>query len=584
MIGNTEKRQIGGWTKALFILSLGILCLLFFAFIQPYHLLHEEQMQLFLFSSDYFLSYFSKPGWLSCYIGDFLTQFYYIKGVGALVIFLVLGATLLLLSGVFSGLGKREHGLYAVIPVLLEWSLQLDSAHSLSSSIAFLLALSCFLLYTLIKKPHRAGIFSLITAPLLYSMAGGYFLTFILLVIVYDLAKRRFSSFPYWLLLIGEGIALPLLLRTYYLLTVEQAFLYPSNQPTAFLPTLVLIGLLIGFGISLPKRSFRYQRKEQIVLFICALCAIINLFVNINQEKEKLLALDSEAYFGHWETVSAKAESYQMRSPVATYFTNLARLKQGVLPDSLLSAYQPFTSGLFIPVGPQSTPLEILFSGEIYYQLGDMNMAQHATMLAMIFSPQHRSARLVKRLTEINLIIGDTAAVDKYLRILDKTLFYADYATNIRQIMQERDSNDWLAGKRSQIATSDTIRMASDAVASLTLLIESHPENKEALDYLLCYHLLNKDIQSFLAIYDQWYKGREYDLPKLYGEALLIALARQKVPAKVLESYQIPQELTTDFLAYTKEYQEAAGDGTGLQEKYAKTYWFYYHYAQIKEA
>lgn len=583
MIRQENEIHIGSLTRITLVLSLGVLCFLFFFFIQPYHLLYEEQMQLFLFSSDYFLSYLTKPGWLACYAGDFLTQFYYIKGGGATIISLVLGLELFLLSSIFSRIGKRENGLYAVIPVLIQWFLYLDPDYRLSSSIAFLFALCFFLFYTCIKKQHVAGMVAVLSAPVLYTMIGGHFLTFILLVIVFDIVCRRFSSFPYWLLLIGEGIACPLLLREYYLLTIRQAFFYPADKIISLLPTLLLICLLIGYILSLQKRSFRYHQKEVGVLSVLILALILNVFINTDRNREKLLALDSETYFGHWESVSDKAESYQMQDPVVTYFTNLAWMKQGVLPEKLMSAYQPFTNGMFIPVGPQSTPLEILFSGEVYFQLGDMNMAQHATMLAMIFSPQHRSSRLIKRLTEINLIIGDTAAVDKYLRILDKTLFYADYATGIRQIMKENDENLWLTEKRSYIAAHDTLRMAADAVASLTMLIESNPQNKAALDYLLCYHLLNKNIAGFLSAYDTWYKESEYDLPRLYGEGLLIGLAQQKASAKVLESYKIPNELTTDFLSYTKRYQEAEGDGTELQDQYGKSYWFYYHYAQMKK-
>lgn len=583
MIGQDREIRIGGLARMAFVLSLGLLCLLFFLFIQPYHLLYDEQMQLFLFTSDYFISYFGKPAWLACYTGDFLTQFYYLKGGGAVVLSLVLGLELLLLLGVFSRFGKRDNWLYAVLPVLMDWYLHTGISYRLSSSIALIIALFVFLLYSFLRNRKLAFFSGLLMTPLLYNLIGGHFITFILLVILYDISKFRYLSFPYWLLLAGIGTGLPLLVREYFLLTTGQAYFYPAGSAGLFYPVFLLSGLLIFYLISLRNNSFRYQRKELTVLFIMVVLLIVNIFANAGYNREKILCLDSETYFGNWEKVSEKAGSYEMKTPLTSYFMNVAWMKQGVLPDKLMSGYQPFVEGMFIPVGPQSTPLEILFSGEIYFQLGDMNMAQHSTMLAMIFSPQKRSSRLVKRLTEINLIIGDTAAADKYLRILDKTLFYRRYASNMRQAMREGEGNAWLAGKRSNIAAYDTLRVASDAVASLTMLLESNPGNKEALDYLLCYHLLNKNIPAFMTVYDKWYKGKEYALPRLYAEALLIGLARQKIPAKVLATYAIPDELTTAFLDYTKKYQEAEGDGTGLQESYKDTYWFYYHYAQMKE-
>ncbi|MDD4514126.1 DUF6057 family protein [Massilibacteroides sp.] len=583
MVGNQDEIRIGGLFELALILILGVSCLLFFLYVIPYHLLYEEQMQLFLFSSDYFLSYFSKPGWLACYIGDFLTQFYYIKGGGAIVISGVLGVVLLMLFLVFSRVGKRDSWLYIVLPVLALWFLHTETNYRLSSTIAFFLALFFFLLYSLIQKQHKAGITGLLLSIFLYSFIGSHFLTFIFLVVIFDLSKRRYSSFPYWLFLVVIGICCPLFCREYYLLTVRQAFLYPMNTLYGFLPSLFLVGLFMIYILSSDNKSFRYQQKESGILLLFTVAFMAGIFLNINQTREKLLSLDIETYSENWEKVSRKAESYQMKNPVATYFTNIAWMKQGILPDKLLSCYQPFSEGMFIPVGPHSNPLEITFSGEIYYQLGDMNMAQHSTMLAMTFSPQSRSARLIKRLAEINLVIGDTAAVNKYLRILDKTLFYTSYASNMRTIMEEGEQNPWLMQKRSLIATYDTLRTAADATASLTMLIESNPSNKAALDYLLCYHLLNKNIPSFMEAFDKWYKEKEYPLPKFYSEALLIGLAQKKVSAKTLESYHIPNELTATFMTYTKRYQEAEGNGVGLQKDYGDTYWFYYHYAQKKK-
>jgi hypothetical protein len=68
------------------IISLSSLaCLVFFGVFYRYHIFFEEQLQVFLVTGDYFLSYLSKPAFLSSYAGDFLTQFYYLQWGGALV-------------------------------------------------------------------------------------------------------------------------------------------------------------------------------------------------------------------------------------------------------------------------------------------------------------------------------------------------------------------------------------------------------------------------------------------------------------------------------------------------------------------
>ena len=68
------------------ILLWGVLCWAFFQFCYPCHFFYQEQNQIFLLSSDYLATYFSKPAWLACLAGDFLTQFYYYIYAGAVIL------------------------------------------------------------------------------------------------------------------------------------------------------------------------------------------------------------------------------------------------------------------------------------------------------------------------------------------------------------------------------------------------------------------------------------------------------------------------------------------------------------------
>jgi hypothetical protein len=65
--------------KAGSVMMFAILCIAFFQFFYPYHLFIKEQLQLFLFTSEYFISYLSKPASLASYLGDFFTQFFYLR-------------------------------------------------------------------------------------------------------------------------------------------------------------------------------------------------------------------------------------------------------------------------------------------------------------------------------------------------------------------------------------------------------------------------------------------------------------------------------------------------------------------------
>ena len=128
-------------------------------------------------------------------------------------------------------------------------------------------------------------------------------------------------------------------------------------------------------------------------------------------------------------------------------------------------------------------------------------MAEHCAMLSMIFSPRNSGSRMIKRLAEINLVNGDDEAALKYLRILDKTLLHKSWAEKRIPGQQTPRVKEWLEKKRRDIPTQDQLRSGNDAVTSLRNLVASNAGNLRAYEYLLCYHLLSKDLRSFVEDY-----------------------------------------------------------------------------------
>ena len=50
-----------------------------------------------------------------------------------------------------------------------------------------------------------------------------------------------------------------------------------------------------------------------------------------------------------------------------------------------------------------------------------------------------------------------------------------------------------------------------------------------------------------------------------------------------MKSYNIPPAIFSGFTEYTELFEENSGDMESVQERFATTYWFYFHYAQLKE-
>lgn len=300
--------------------------------------------------------------------------------------------------------------------------------------------------------------------------------------------------------------------------------------------------------------------------------------------REYLLALDSETYFGNRTRLKRLLEREEGSQRTAvSYFRNLQLSADGCLPDRLLSFYQPFQYGLFLPVSPQSDYIHIYSANEAWFALGDMTMAEHAAMLGMIFSPRHTGTRAVRRLAEINLINGDEAAALKYLRLLRQTSCHRQWAEQRWPGRQTPAVRRWLEEKRRLLPTGDTLRSASDERRSLRLLLEEGGagRNPRAVDYLLCHDLLVKDVEAFVRDYRAYAARRP--ACRLYTEAWLIWLAASGKLVRGEElPVAIPAAVAEEFRDYTRLYEQHQGDGRFLKECYGQTYWFYYHYATRK--
>lgn len=524
----------GKWLEWLAAGALTVAAFLFFLFFYPYHNLLKEQMILFLHTPDHFLTYLEKPAWLSAYVGDLLTQFYITAAGGAVVVSLAILAVWLLFRKVFLAFSMRQAtaSILAVIPVTLEFLFHCGLHYPLSSTLSSLLALCFFLIFIRIRNRHLYLWLFLPVFVLVYYLAGHGALLFTLLWLVFGLIHK----IKYRLLLFIPavlGMLIPIFLRPVFLLNQQKAYTYPVKAPPS---------------------------------------------LNISFTWEKILALDYHTQKENWFKVIYLAQQYEMQNRIASYYINLALSQSNLLGDWLFLFYQPGPGALFLPVSQQSTPLTIAFSNEVFFRLGDMNMAQHSAMLGMIFSQNHRSSRLTKRLAEIHIAIGDAPAAGKYLGLLEKTFFYSRWAREHRTLLQATN-----VPLREKIPSVDTVRLADDYVNALEILLQSNPENKMALDYLLCTHILSKDIPAFRKAYDKWYVREAETVPGVYAQALIVSLYREGVSEEVLHSYGIPSSVVNHFMEYTNAYGESGGNPAALQEVYGNTFWFYYHFATLQQ-
>jgi len=342
--------------------------------------------------------------------------------------------------------------------------------------------------------------------------------------------------------------------------------------PRFILPLFATVCAVVAVSCG-PKNSYYEAFRKDLHL---TQDEMSSLYGEDTESAEFLLGLAIESRDGNWEKV-AEMVSVDRKSKYGTYYYNLCNALNGCLPERLMDYYQPFTEGLFLPVSDKVSPFQMSLASEVWFQLGDMTMAEHANMLGMIFSPHHDGDMFLKRMAEINLIKGDDAAAVKYLNMLLKRRDCREWAIQRMPGKQSEDYMLWLVGQRLRLPQGDAVHFAGEVHASLRALIESNPSNKMARDYLLCYELLAKDISSFAEDYDP-----DMGVSPIYSQAILAWLVNANIlNQENISKYHITQEIFNQFKDYTSLY--ATGKHQEISKKYSKTYWFFYHYAQRKE-
>ena len=558
---------------------------LYFQFVVPYHIYFKEQIQLFVYDSTYILSYFSKPGGIACLTGDFLTQFLYLKGGGAVVISSLFVLEWLLTVRILNSFGIKQMAvLWALIPVIAEWTIFSEINFSVAMTVAFALVLTAAYVYSLIRNKTVSCVLGIAFIPFLYWAFGGAMFLFPVFVILYEIYKGQKRYF-YGLALVVLAAVIPYLFRSYFLITVIQAYFYPYLGAKQEISIYATAAIFIFASLKVLRKLRVTVLSFSLAALFILIAGIGSIAVSTNFQREKLLSMTTEAYFENWNKVLKIAEKSKLKNQIATCYTNIALSKQMQMGDRMMEFYQPFTSGLFLPVNPESGWFVIFFSNDVFYYIGDLNMAQHSAMLGMTFSPYQRSSRMIQRLAEINIVAGDIPGAMKYIRMLESSLFHRKSAARLKTMaLATQPNNDsWLQAKRSRIQTDDTLHSAQDLLTSLELLVKTNPDNRAALDYLLAYHLMTKNIPAFFNAYSSYYKDKADYVPKAYAEALLIYFAAAKVKSEILTEYHINPEMVGDFGEYTRLYESTNGNLTLLQEKFPDSYWLFYHFATLKK-
>lgn len=554
------KKSLSKTWKIGLTLLFGLVVFLFWRFRYPFALSYQEQLQLFLFDDDYFWERMSEPGGLARYIAEFLVQFYNIVTVGALIIALLLMTVQRLTWRLMQ---RRVHYALSFIPAKMLWFAMGDENVMLTYAVALVLALVAVLVLNkclVLNKYLRLAIL-LLVLPLLYWLIGPLALLVAVCImpvsVVWVLAVMLLSAhyLPFPMQRVMFGIS-------YYRIPITVSY---------WLIVIPVIVALVYWVHRLAKNMKTSPRMEVALAVVMVVLAFFMVPRHYDAKTYELIEYDYLVRVGDWDAVIAKADKQMPDLPMSVSATNLALAKTNQLGDRAFDFFQRGTEGLLPRFERNFATAQL--TGEIYFNLGLVNTAQRFAFEAMEAIPNYnKSARVVKRLAETNLINGQYEVARKYLKILEKTVFYRPWAQRMMAMLGDENAINRhpLYGMLRQYRLHDDFLFSERELDKICGQLFIHnQQNQMAAQYLLMMPLLDGDVSRFMN-YVQYVQNRIAYNPRHCQEAIAFAFFQQRQnPPQGLVSPLILQQMNDFSRMYSQD------KNSPELSRYKNTVWYY---------
>ena len=207
-----------------------------------------------------------------------------------------------------------------------------------------------------------------------------------------------------------------------------------------------------------------------------------------------------------WDDIIRKANKKAPDSPNTVCATNLALGMQ----HRLLTHGQRFNRYGVDGLLPRfdHNPFLTLTIAETFLQLGMVNSAQRMYFEAMeAIHNRNKSTRCLRRLAETNIVNGHYEVAKKYLRILEKTVFYRNWARRTMKLIdggeEAIESNRLYKHLRNVSLEQDFLYNDVELIDRVFgYLFVHNPNNYMAMQYLMFYAALEGNVEKYQAYYN----------------------------------------------------------------------------------
>ena len=536
------------------------------------------------------------PGLCIDWPASVLSYIFFHFNFAAAIIITILAMALCAIAGkIAKSLGRENLKLLCTIPAALVMIQYARYYHWIAEPLSILLAATAFYYYNKTKPaPKTRFTLFFISTILIYITAPKGLLVFALLSITTELTQKSFRN-PLILLLLASlspWLCNLLIFKTDLIETYQRVLIFHPghgfacniilNSSIAYWPILIILCKIIK-----PIKISNSKFKKIFTATLPTILVIAAVFAATDYAERNKKLIDHYSYTQNWHKLLAQVERLHEKNYdiLICHDVNRALYHKGQLASNmfdypqhyeslLLNNNDGFTGGILWVVYPKL--------GDIYYELADINQAEHYTSEALELLGYYPDG--LKQLALINIIKQQYNTAKVYLNALSKDPLYRKWAKEYldklnnpqlfkldKNIMEKR--NLW-AGQDQDLANR---YRPQD-------MFTANPENKMAFEYMMAFCLLtgqHTPIANSIKYLDKLDYPKGY-IPRLYEQAILLYtqmtdqkadLAGRKISTESLNTFQLFSQKASSTANMTTQQAKQT-----LADDFKNTYYYYYHF------
>lgn len=578
-IGKTTKLPIGS-----LLLLTGLL--FYYAIFYSYQFILIEQTQLFLFTGDFFASFMQKAGGFSEYIAAFCIQFYYIRIVGAIILFLIAVTGWLLINRLLTPFRFKPFTPFhpSILYIALFWLLHTYIDYPLYKSVGFILVCLLGVAYIQIKLHRGRIILGMIFAVFSWYLCKEAAFILLFYILSYEKTIDGYPHRKVYLACVSLiFLVTPFLLRPILNpFTVEEIFGWQNMNQNWAIGYCLLYGLLPFFILWSVITG-----KQGLLSVIATTTSIVIVYIGCaktaNYKLEALQEMDWLSTQGRWDTIIEKTKKQKTTNIEFLNYYHMALAKNGKMNDDLFELGFPLTNALIYSDATSYAGKTRL--SNLYWETGCFRTSQLYSTEAIALLESGANTFHLKRLAIIHMIYNETALAEKYLRMLKKTVCCSKWAVKQLNNIQDNqllDQVDYIREKRELLPTHDFTIKTNLPAFNIEELYFQRPQYAITSQYTYAFMLLQKRLSSFYTVVSLLQLKQ---MSEIMQEAILIYEYSKQIP----EGQRLKINYSPNVLSRYQLYTQLLKSSTLIntmppgQYEFKKSYFYYYAFINDKE-